>query len=194
MRRVEARRIAADEHDHQDHDRDRGDPHGDEQQQAGPVFCVRRVPGHPAAGQPDDWNHGQDDGPERHVHLEQRGADGGERYRGSHPGQPGPLPGQARIAVFGIVGLSHRGYLTADSSKTTADRTATAVMVAVRITGRNDRGTGSPRRSACRLRTHSTYPATATIPPSTISGTPIRWRPNGTPGNGGSSWTIPSPA
>src|SRR5215469_14784267 len=174
MRRMEARRIAAGKREHQDHDTDRGNPQRDEQQEPGLVFPVRRVPGHAAAGQPDERDHGHDGDPERHVHLEHRDADGGERDRGTYPGQPGPFLGQARIAVFGIVGQRHRSYLAADSSKTTADMTAMAAMVTVRITGRNDRGTGLPLRSARWLRTHSTYPATATIAPSTISGTPIR--------------------
>jgi len=44
------------------------------------------------------------------------------------------------------------------------------------------------------LLAHSIYAVTATMAPNTMSGTPSKCRPAGTPGNGGSSWTIPSPA
>src|SRR5690242_12552082 len=44
------------------------------------------------------------------------------------------------------------------------------------------------------LLTHSLYAATATTAPNTISGTPSTCRPQGTRGNGGSSWTTPRPA
>jgi len=47
-------------------------------------------------------------------------------------------------------------------------------IVAARIHGMIDLGSGPPRRSARWLRTHSAYATTASIAPSTISGTPSR--------------------
>src|SRR5579872_101252 len=44
------------------------------------------------------------------------------------------------------------------------------------------------------LLVHSRYAVTATTAPNTISGRPSTCRPHGTPGNGGSNWTMPSPA
>src|SRR5579859_818135 len=44
------------------------------------------------------------------------------------------------------------------------------------------------------LLVHSRYAVTANAAPNTISGRPSTCRPHGTPGNGGSNWTMPSPA
>src|SRR6476659_7588882 len=71
--------------------------------------------------------------------------------------------------------------------------TAITVMTAASSRGMTDRGSGWPCRIARWLRTHSPYAATATTAPNTISGTPSTRRPQGTPGNGGSSWTTPRP-
>ena len=57
-----------------------------------------------------------------------------------------------------------------------------------------DRGSGCLWRMARWLAIHSRYAVTATTAPNTMSGTPSMCRPHGTPGNGGSSWTTPSPA
>src|SRR5215813_11088944 len=85
-------------------------------------------------------------------------------------------------------------YRSAEISTTTAAMAAITVMTAASSRGMTDRGSGRPCRIARWLRTHSPYAATATTAPNTISGTPRTRRPHGTPGNGGSNWTTPSPA
>jgi len=76
-------------------------------------------------------------------------------------------------------------YLTAETSRTVADRTATPVMVAARIMGSTERGSAAPRRSAAWARRHSRYAVTDMPAPSTISGTPRTCR---APRNAGKRW------
>src|SRR5215831_5509705 len=194
----------AEQGDEEGEQRDGDDRRGDHAEpggaDGGQILIRGTDTGHPAEF-PDQRGDGQDDQPGDHVCLEHDAAEGGERDRGSRPGQRRPLAGQAGIALLRVVvprGPAGRGFRLghrrAEASRTTAETTAMPAIVAARTQGMIDLGSGSPRRSARWLRTHSAYATTASTAPRTMSGTPSRWRPIGTPGKGGSSWTMPSPA
>ena len=116
-----------------------------------------------AAELPDDRGEREDDQARDDVGLEHRAADGAETDRGPRPGQRRALVRQAGVRFLRVVGwlslslaLAGRpGHRTAEMSSTTAAMIAIRVTVAARIHGSTDLGIGSPRRSACWLRTHS---------------------------------------
>src|SRR5277367_5554801 len=169
----------AEDGDHQAEQRDGHDRRGDDEQpqraDGGQARLGRAAP-RDAAELPDDRGQHEDDQAGDDVRLEHRAAEGRERDRGPRPGQRSALPGQARVAFLWVVTRltwsGGRGHRRAETSRTTAAMTAIPVTVAARSHGRIDRGSGSPRRSARWLRTHSAYAATASTAPSTISGTP----------------------
>ena len=104
---------------------------------------------------PDDRRHDQDRQPDQWAVLEDGGPDGGEADGGAGPGQLGPLLGQPRGAVLGVIAGRVQGVLTPDSKAITAAARPMAVMAMARIWGRRDRGSGCLRRSARWLALHS---------------------------------------
>ena len=104
---------------------------------------------------PDDGGHGEHRQPDQRAVLEDGGPDGGEADGGAGPGQFGPLLGQPRRAVLGVVAGRLQGVFTPDSRAITAAARPMAVMAMARIWGRRERGSGRPWRSACWLARHS---------------------------------------
>src|SRR6185312_12181078 len=168
------------------HGDDQGDQGDDHDRRGDEPYPAAKMVGQ-AAEPPDHRDGGQDEQPGDDVLPQRHGADGGERERCPGPGL-GQLP-RNRAGWWS----SAAAYRSAEISTTTAAMTAITVMTAASSRGMTDRGSGWPCRIARWLRTHSPYAATATTAPNTISGTPSTRRPQGTPGNGGSSWTTPRP-
>jgi hypothetical protein len=104
---------------------------------------------------PDDERHDENRQPDQRAVLEDGGPDRGEADGGAGPGQLGPLLGQARGAVLGVIARRCQGVLTPDSRAITAAARPMAAMAIARIWGRRDRGSGCPWRSACWLARHS---------------------------------------
>ena len=104
---------------------------------------------------PHDGADDDDRQPGQWAVSEEAGADGREGDGGAVPGQFGPLPGQARLGLLGVVSGRFQGALTPDSRASAAASRPTAAMVIARIWGRRERGSGSPWRSARWLAFHS---------------------------------------
>ena len=109
---------------------------------------------HPAQP-PDDHGHGENRQPDHRPVLEDGGPDGGEADRGAGPGQFGPLLGQSRGTVLGVVAGRVQGVLTPDTKAMIVAARPMAVMAMARIWGRRERGRGCRWRSARWLALHS---------------------------------------
>jgi len=104
---------------------------------------------------PDDRGHDEDRQPDQRAVLEDGGPDGREPDGGTGPGQFGPLFGQPRRAVLGLVTCRLQELVTPDSRAITAAARPMAVMAMARIWGRRERGRGCRWRSARWLALHS---------------------------------------
>jgi len=113
-----------------------------------------RCPGQPAQP-PDDDGDDENRQPDQRAVLENGGPDRGEADGGAGPGQFGPLLGQPRRAVLGVIARRCQEVLTPDSRAITAAARPMAAMAMARIWGRRERGSGCLWRSACWLALHS---------------------------------------
>ena len=108
---------------------------------------------------PDQRDDREDEQAGDHVVLEHDTADGGEGYRRPRPGQRRALERQAGVAILGFArpgaGRLVIGHRSAETSRTIAEMIAIPAIVAARIHGMTERGSGSPRRSARWFRIHS---------------------------------------
>src|SRR5690606_11240334 len=173
------------DHGHQD-DGD-GDQHQDV---AAPLRGEGPGRGGGAARQIDHRAHAQGEHSHHRSRPEDDPADRHERQGGAEPGQRGAFTGQPGVDVLHVVPGQPS---TPDSTTRTAAIPATAAMTIARTRGRGDRGIGSLRRSARWLRSHSKKLPMDRKEPNAMSDTASRWRPHGSPENGGSSCTMATP-
>ncbi len=149
-----------------DSERDERYPgHDDGDQQQAPVVGFRTDgPPRQAADCPHQRARGQDENADGWGLFEDRTTQGRQGDGRAGPGQLGSLPGEPGIHIFHFLGghgvrvlgaLGGRHFSAADTRTSTA---ATAAMVAIepaRIRGSGERRSGSPRRNARWLRSHS---------------------------------------
>src|ERR1019366_2720970 len=189
----EAARLGTKQGYRQRHDRHAGDGYGDQQQVPGPGMSRTSRAGQPAK-LPDQGAEDQDRDSRVRAALEERAAQRRERDGRPVPGKLSSLPGQPRIGVLDVVSRRHQCCVTPDSRASAAAASPMTAMVTARIQGSRERRSGSPRGSARWVPFHSRELITATAEPRRISGVPMMCRPQGTPGKGGSNWTMASPA